>query len=64
MTRRRRKPDYIPTPEQIRMACVQIRAGWSETAEQQRKVGKSEPYEFPVVATADLGRNGRENYAE
>ena len=59
MTRRRRKPDYIPTPEQIRMACVQIRAGWSETAEQQRKVGKSEPYEFPVVATAALGRNAK-----
>ena len=25
-----RQPDYLPTPEEIRIECEKIRAGWTE----------------------------------
>lgn len=29
---------YLPSPEEIRLACEQIRAGWSEAEERSRRV--------------------------
>ena len=35
------KPDYLPTPEEIRDACRLIRAGWSKEEEYQRRTTKN-----------------------
>lgn len=32
---------YLPTPEQIRAKCEEIRNGWSEDMEKMRRVQKS-----------------------
>ncbi len=41
-----------PTPSEIRMACRNIRAGWSESQERSRRTGSVaiERCEFPTVA--------------
>jgi hypothetical protein len=33
-----KKPD--PTPEEIRLACLEIQAGWSEAEERKRRANK------------------------
>jgi len=49
-----RKPDYEPTPEEIRKVTAEIRRGWSGTKRAFRnqlpKEPKKTPYETPVYS--------------
>lgn len=42
-------PDYMPTPDEIREHCRQIREGWSDDVEQLRRAGTNRrvPYRVP-----------------
>ena len=48
------RPEYVPTPEQIRKACLDIQEGWSKTTERHRRGLRGRPedrhYEFPLVS--------------
>ncbi len=34
---------YLPSPEEIRRACLEIQAGWSKTEERLRRTGRVPP---------------------
>lgn len=44
---------HEPTPEEIREACRQIRAGWDAQTERQRRVTGNPPAMLHVVAAAE-----------
>lgn len=45
------KPDYMPTPEQIREECRKIRETWTPRDWEVRTVQKPRPLETKIVAT-------------
>ena len=48
-------PQYVPTEEQIRAACAEIRAGWTEAMWRSRNTVSVEPVEIQSVSTSQLG---------
>lgn len=46
------KPD--PTPEEIRRACLEIQAGWTEAEERKRRAVPSLSPDVPEVRTVGL----------
>ena len=50
--------EYMPTPDEIREACLFFQAGWSETERKQRAGYVRKPYDKPVFRMM-LGNDGR-----
>lgn len=44
-----RRAVYLPTPEEIRQACLEIQAGWSDAERERRSLLKTEAIEPKVV---------------
>jgi hypothetical protein len=45
------RPNYEPTPEEIRAMCLEIQAEWSPREERQRRAVPSLAPEVPEVRT-------------
>jgi hypothetical protein len=46
---------YLPSPQEIRQACLEIQAGWSPRERALRWTGpRRQRWEFPLVAARDL----------
>ena len=41
-----RKPEYIPTPEEIRSMCLMFQATWSPEEEMRRRDGQTRGYHY------------------
>ena len=48
-------PQYVPTEEQIRAACAEIRAGWTDAMWLSRSTVSVKPVEVQSVSTSQLG---------
>jgi hypothetical protein len=60
--KRGNQPNHIPTPKEIRIACAEIRRGWSEEQHWVRATGvllseaaERQAWTPPVVSAAGLG---------
>lgn len=42
------KPEYTPTPKQIREACREIQRTWGKDAERHRRTGSTVPTAYEV----------------
>ena len=56
------RPNHIPSPDEIRIACAEIRRGWNEEQHWVRAAGvllseaaEQRAWTPPVVSAADLG---------
>jgi hypothetical protein len=59
---------YLPTPEEIREACQEIQAGWSEADQRRRATGQSRRERTPCVSARRYARlaidvNDRDDWA-
>lgn len=56
------KADFVPTPEQIRQACLELQRNWTPDEERYRRVGParfSQRYAIPTEVPAPRDRFGQ-----